>query len=61
MQIMGDSQGDVVCIGSRECSVQRRYQKIIEEAPAFIVYNKALEQKMVCVITIERNNLYHRI
>ncbi|SDZ15846.1 acetyl-CoA carboxylase, biotin carboxylase subunit [Evansella caseinilytica] len=33
-QIAGDSSGNIKCIGERECSIQRRHQKIIEEAPA---------------------------
>ena len=34
IQIIGDSHGNVVHLGERECSIQRRYQKIIEESPS---------------------------
>lgn len=34
IQILGDHHGSIVYLGERECSIQRRYQKVIEEAPS---------------------------
>ncbi|RMG85477.1 MAG: ATP-grasp domain-containing protein, partial [Chloroflexi bacterium] len=46
VQIVGDTQGRVIALGERECSIQRRHQKIIEETPSTAL-NDAMRTEML--------------
>ena len=53
IQILADNYGNVIHLGERECSIQRRHQKIIEESPSVVV-DDALRNRMgkdACRIT----------
>lgn len=45
IQVMADAYGNVVHYGERECSIQRRHQKLLEEAPSVAIH-KELRQEM---------------
>ncbi len=46
VQILGDKYGNVIALGERECSIQRKHQKIIEESPSPAV-NEKLRKKLI--------------
>jgi len=46
VQILGDEHGNVVALGERECSIQRKHQKLIEESPSSAVTEK-IRKKLI--------------
>lgn len=58
VQILGDSHGQVVQLGERDCSLQRRYQKLVEEAPALILSPKLRTSLREAALVIARSLQY---
>ena len=46
MQILADNFGNVVCLGERDCSMQRKNQKMIEESPSSVISDETREKMM---------------
>lgn len=55
VQILGDMYGNIVHLYERDCSVQRRHQKIIEYAPAFSLSNQLREKICKCAVKIAKH------
>jgi len=58
IQVLGDTHGNIVHLFERECSVQRRHQKVIEEAPSSILTPEIREQMGKCAVDVARSVNY---
>ena len=59
IQVFGDKFKNIIHLGERECSIQRRHQKVIEEAPSIFV-DKQLREKMAAqAISLAKNVGYY--
>jgi len=58
IQILADNQGNVIHLGERECSIQRRHQKVIEESPSPVVDEKMRQQMGETAIKAARASNY---
>ena len=54
IQIMADSHGNVVYLFERECSVQRRHQKVVEEAPSSVLTEEIRKKMGECAVNVAR-------
>jgi len=59
VQIIGDSQGNVVALGERDCSTQRRHQKLLEESPSPILTPAMRTNMMADAIKLAKAAKYH--
>ncbi|MFD2519667.1 acetyl-CoA carboxylase biotin carboxylase subunit [Emticicia soli] len=59
IQVMGDQHGNVVHLFERECSIQRRHQKLIEEAPSAVLTPEIREAMGVCAVNVAKACNYY--
>lgn len=59
VQVLGDQHGTLVHLGERECSIQRRYQKIFEETPSPAVSEQLRDEMTRAALTVARAAGYY--
>jgi acetyl-CoA carboxylase biotin carboxylase subunit len=61
VQIAADEHGNIVHLGERDCSVQRRYQKVVEEAPAPVLSSSTREALCAAALSFARTIGYSNL
>lgn len=58
IQVLGDTHGNIVHLFERDCSVQRRHQKVVEEAPSSVLTAEIREKMGKCAVDVARSVNY---
>ena len=58
IQVLGDTHGNIVHLFERDCSVQRRHQKVVEEAPSSVLTPEIREKMGKCAVDVARSVSY---
>lgn len=59
IQILGDQHGNVVYLFERECSIQRRHQKVVEEAPSAVLTPEIRKAMGECAVAVAKSCNYY--
>ncbi|MFY9589969.1 acetyl-CoA carboxylase biotin carboxylase subunit [Rickettsia endosymbiont of Halotydeus destructor] len=59
IQLLADQHGNSVCLGERECSIQRHHQKVIEEAPSSFINEEIRQQMYDQVVSLSKKVGYY--
>jgi acetyl-CoA carboxylase biotin carboxylase subunit len=58
IQVLGDTQGNIVHLFERECSIQRRHQKVVEEAPSAVLSPEVRKAMGECAVNVAKSCNY---
>jgi len=58
IQVLGDTHGNIVHLFERECSIQRRHQKVVEEAPSSVLTEEIRQAMGKCAVDVARSVNY---
>lgn len=61
VQVMGDKHGNYIHLGERDCTIQRRRQKLIEESPSPMVSEELRKKMGECAVNIVKAAKYHSV